>query len=307
MKTIIPTILRAIALVIIFTLLFILSSRLTTPPELTQTLTKEQVRQSTNMLPLASLIMTLMLVYLALRSRWHGWRLAGALFVICYGLYTLLGWIELLAFPAVSRNMPNGMMSGLLIAGFILTIPFSFLAVWILGKTGKYPAENEINDRLRFSPSEWIWRLAAGAVLYEIVYFTFGYFVAWRTPGLPEFYGGTDPGTFFGQLANVMRDTPWLFALQIFRGLIWTGIGCIIVRMHKGGAWETILATGLTFTVIMNASLLFPDPFMPSFVAHAHGIELVSSNFLYGIILAMFMFWKSTKQIKPTRQAPDTN
>ncbi|MGD0002941.1 MAG: hypothetical protein ABSE06_01785 [Anaerolineaceae bacterium] len=307
MKKTLFTIFRLIALVILYLALFTFASQLTTPPDLVQHMTPDQVKQSTATLPVVSLIMSLMLSYLAIRSRWHGWKLVGALFVISYGLYTFLGWIELLAFPAVSRYMPNGMLSGLLMAGLILTIPFSFLAVWILGKTGKYPSENEINDRLIFSRSEWIWRLAAGAVLYEIVYFTFGYFIAWRTPGLPEFYGGTDPGTFFGQLANVMRDTPWLFVLQIFRGLIWTGIGCIIVRMHKGRAWETILATGLTFTVIMNASLLFPDPFMPALVAHAHSIELVSSNFIYGILLAMFMFWNPAKQIKSTRQAPDAN
>ena len=153
------------------------------------------------------------------------------------------------------------------------------------------------------SASEWILKLAAGAILYVIVYFTFGYYVAWRTPGLPEFYGGTDPGTFVGQLANVMRDTPWLPALQIFRGFIWTGIGCIIIRMHKGQIWETILATGLTFTVLMNASLLFPNPFMPPVVAHAHTIELVSSNLLYGILLAGLMLWNPTKQERSAKQA----
>lgn len=148
------------------------------------------------------------------------------------------------------------------------------------------------------STAEWIWRLAVAAVLYVIVYFTFGYYVAWRTPGLPEFYGGTDPGTFLGQLANVMRDTPWLYAVALFRGLIWAGIGCIIIRMHKGKAWETVLATGLSFTVLMNAALLFPNPFFPPVVLHAHTIELVSSNFLYGILFATFMPWKLTKQMQ---------
>jgi hypothetical protein len=303
MKAILLTALRVITLVIIFTVLLTIASSATTPPELRQRMTQEQVSQSTVMLPVVSLIMALMLAYLALRSRWHGWKLVGALFAIFFGIYTLLGWFELLAFPAVSRNMPEGMISGLLIAGLILTIPFSLLAVWILGKTRKDLIENEVNDRLQMPASEWIWKLVAGAILYVIVYFTFGYYVAWRTPGLPEFYGGTDPGTFLGQLSNVMRDTPWLFALQIFRGLIWTGIGCTIIRMHKGKAWETILAIGLAFTILMNTSLLFPNPFMPPVVAHAHTIELVSSNFLYGILLSMLMLWNPTKQLRTIRDA----
>jgi hypothetical protein len=124
-------------------------------------------------------------------------------------------------------------------------------------------------------------------------------------PGLPEFYGGTDPGTFLGQLSNVARETPWLFAFQIFRGLIWTGIGCLIVGMHKGKAWETILATGLTFTVVMNASLLFPNPFLPPVVAHAHAVELVSSNFLYGVLLSALLIWNPNRQEKPSLKAND--
>ena len=179
MKTILLIILRVIALAIIFTVLLTIASSVTTPPELTQRMTQEQMRQSTVMLPVVSFIMTLMLAYLALRSRWHGWKLAGALFVIFYGLYTFLGWIELLAFPAVSRNMPEGMMSGLPIAGLMLTIPFSLLAVWILGKTRIVPAKDEVNDRLQMSTPEWVWKLAAGAILYVVVYFTFGYYVAW--------------------------------------------------------------------------------------------------------------------------------
>ena len=66
-----------------------------------------------------------------------------------------------------------------------------------------------------------------------IVYFTFGYDVAWRTPGLPASYGGPDPGTFLGQLTNVARATPWWYGVTFRRGLIWTGAGCLIIRVHS--------------------------------------------------------------------------
>lgn len=297
MKKVLLTTLSLVALVIIYIVLLTIALNITTPLELAQRMTQEQMSRSAAMLPVVSLIMTLMLAYLALRARWHGWKLAGALFLIFYVLYTFLGWIELLAFPAVASQLPEGMLTwGLLIEGLIIGIPFSLVTVWILGKTRKEAIEEEMNDRLQMPISEWIWKLVVAEIMYMIVYFTFGYYVAWRTAGLPEFYGGTDPGTFFGQLAHVMRDTPWLYALQILRGLIWGGIGCIIIRMHKGNAWETILATGLTFTVLMNASLLFPNPFFPPIVLRAHTIELVSSNFLYGILLSILMLWEPNKQ-----------
>jgi len=303
MKNILLTVLRLIALFIVYLVLFTVSSRVNNPPELQSMFTPQQLDQAVIALPIVSLIMSLVLAYLALRSRWHGWQLAGALFAILYVLSYFLGWIELLAFPAVSQNMPAGMVAGLLTSGLILAIPFSLLAVWILEKTRKIPVENQGNNRLHMPAAEWTWKITAGAILYTLVYFVFGYYVAWRTPGLPKFYGGTDPGTFPGQLANVARETPWLFVLQIFRGLIWTGIGCIIVDMHKGKAWEIILATGLSFTVLMNASLLFPNPFMPPFVAHAHMIELVSSNFVYGILLSVLLLWTPTQVLRTNRAA----
>lgn len=160
-------------------------------------MTPEQVSQSIAALPMTSLVMTLVLVYLALRSRWSSWKLAGALFIIFYGLYTLLGEIELLAFPAVSSQMPGGMIRGLPIAGLNLAVPISLLVVWTLGKTRQDTAENQLVARLRMPAFEWICKVVAGAILYVIVYFIFGYFVAWRTPGLPEFYDRTDPAHFW--------------------------------------------------------------------------------------------------------------
>ena len=300
MKKVLATILRLLALVVIYVVLFTTESRLTTPAQLAQQFTPAQMQQAAAALPAVSLIMTLMLAYLALRSRWWGWKLAGALFAIFYVIYTFLSWIELLAFPAVSRQMPPGMLSGMLLGGLILGIPFSLLAVWILGKTRRDPAADQPNERLIMSAPEWLWRAVCAALLYDIVYFTFGYFVAWRTPGLPAFYGGTDPGTFLGQLANVARQTPWLYGVAFLRGLLWTAAGCLIIRMHRGAAWETVLATGLSFTVLMNASLLFPNPFFPPAVLHAHTIELVSSNFLYGLLLAAFLLWRP----RPAVRAP---
>ncbi len=255
-------------------------------------LTPEQAATSASLLPLISLIMATMMAYLGLRSRWHGWKLAGALFLIYYIIYSFLGWIEALAFPAVSNRMPPGMATSLLTTALIIGIPFCLLEVWILGKTRPDPADAQLPPRFQMPASEWIWKATLAVVLYEIVYFTFGYYVAWRTPGLPEFYGGSDPGSFIGQLGNVLRDTPWLIALQIPRALLWMVAGCTILAMHKGKVWEAALATGLAFTVLMNAGMILPNPFFTPVVQHAHTIELFSSNLLYGILLGLLMMWR---------------
>jgi uncharacterized Tic20 family protein len=296
MKSVILTVLRVLALGVAYTVLMTFGSGLTTPPEVAKMLTPEQTAQMLSLGPLVCLIMATMMAYLGLRSRWHGWKLAGALFLIYYILYSFLGWIEVLAFPAVGNRMPPGMLTSLLTTGLVIGIPFCLLEVWILGKTRADPAEAQLPPRFQMPASEWGWKIAGATVLYVIVYFTFGYYVAWRTPGLPAFYGGSDPGSYLAQLGNVLRDTPWLYPFQLVRGLIWTGTGLIILAMHKGRTWEAALATGLSFTVLMNAGMLLPNPFFTPVVQHAHTIELVSSNLLYGILLGLLMMWKSEKR-----------
>ncbi len=293
MKRILSITLGVAVLAVIYSVLFMIGTSLTTPPELAEKMSPEAGMQAASMIPVVALIMTSTIAYLVLRSRWHGLKLAVAIFVIFFGVYTFLTQIEPLAFPAVTEQMPPGTIPGFFLAGLILTFPFSLLTVWILGKMKRNPLADESNTRLQMSASEWAWKLSAAVILYEVVYFTFGYYVAWRTPGLPEFYGGTDPGTFFGQLANVIRDTPWLFLFQLFRALVWTGIGCIIIRMHKGGAIETGFAVGLAFSLLMSATMLLPNPLMPPDVYRAHAIELVSSNFVFGILLTALLMWRT--------------
>lgn len=305
LKTALSTILRFTALTILFLVLFMLATSLTTPPEMAARLTPEQAAASMAVMPLVALLMTGILTYLALRSRWYGWKLAGALFVIFYGIYTFLSQIETAAFHAVAGRMTGETLAGFFLAGLILCLPFSLLAVWILGKARKGAPPEEQNLRLHMPASEWAWKLAAAVVLYEAVYFTFGYFVAWRNPAVPLYYGGTDPGTFVRQMSNVMRDTPWLPAFQAFRALIWSGIGLIIIRMHKGKVWETTLATGLAFAILMAAPLLFPNPIMPEAVTRAHMIELLSSNFTFGILLTVLMIWHpaASSRVKQERRS----
>jgi len=303
-KRLIMITLRLAVLAVTFIVLLAVAGSLTTSPELTARFTPEQQAQSVTVLPLVGLIMSSCLGYLAFRSRWHSWRLASALFIVLYGIYTFLSQIETAVFPAVADQLPEGILRGFFVSGLILAAPFSLLAVWILGKTRKDSSIPEVGDRLQMPLAEWLWKLAAAAVLYVIVYFIFGYYVAWRTPNLPEFYGGSDPGSFIGQLGSVVRDTAWLPFFQIFRGFIWAAIGCLIIRMHAGKAWEIALAVGITFAALISVGLLFPNPFMPPEIARGHALELSSSMLVYGILLTILMLWKPAGHMPAGKGVP---
>jgi len=226
------------------------------------------------------------MTYLILRSRWTGWRLAAAVCFVFYGVTTFMPQIESAVFLT---RLPPGMLPRLFLMGALIAAPFSVLAVLILGKRKAETVDPEPNSRLVMPASEWAWKLAVIAVAYVILYFTFGYFIAWRNPAVREYYGGIDPGSFVAQMGTVLRNTPWLVPFQILRSMFWVALALPVIRMMKGQWPETALAIGLLFSVVMNAQLLLPNPYMPEPVRMAHLVETASSNLLFGFFVGWLL------------------
>jgi hypothetical protein len=171
------------------------------------------------------------LTYLILRSRWTGWRLAATVFLVFYGVTTFMAQIESAVF--ITR-LPAGALPRLFLMGALVAAPFSALAVLILGRGKDSAADATPNARLHMPPSGWAWKLAVIALVYVVLYFTFGYFVAWQHPEVRAYYNGVDAGGFFPHMAMVLRDTPWLIPFQIVRAILWTAIALPVIRMMKG-------------------------------------------------------------------------
>jgi len=232
---------------------------------------------------------TVVLAYLILRSRWTGWTLALTIFVVMYGVTTVMGQIETAFF--VTR-LPPGMLPRLFLSGAIIAALFSPLAVVILGKTRPGVAEMESHPRLNMPVGEWVGKLTLIVIAYVVIYFAFGYFIAWKSAAVRAYYGGSDPGSFFAQLRVVVRNTPWLLPLQAARAILWAAIAVPVIRMMKGPWWEAGFAVALLFAVVMNSQLLLPNPFMPREVRMVHLVETASSNFLFGWLIVLVLEWQ---------------
>lgn len=223
--------------------------------------------------------------YVISRSRWAGWKLIVSMVLVFYGVNTLMPQIETAYF--VTR-LPPGMLPRLFIAGAIMAVVFVPLAVLIFGKL-----RSHTSSTMKLPLGPLITRLAIIVVAYVIIYFTFGYFVAWKNDAVRAYYGGGELIGFIPHLTNVLRDEPLLFLLQAFRALLWTAIAVPVIRMMKGAWWEAGLAVALLFAVT-SAQLLLPNPLMPAEVRMAHLLETVTSNFLFGwlvVFLLRSIFW----------------
>ncbi len=239
-----------------------------------------------------ALILTVLLVQVValavpiVRSRWSGWGLAATVFVVYFGTVTLLNQIESLVY--LEGKMPEGFVAGLVAMGLFTSALFAPIAVLILGRWKPAPSPDR-QEALRPGTGlgRWAWRVPAAAAIYLALYYIFGYYVAWQSPELRAYYGGTDPGSFFLQMGGIVRTLPWMLAVQFARGLGWVVLGLLVIRSMRGPWWQGGLATALIFAV-PSFYLLLPNPIMPEAVTRLHFIETLPYQLLFGFFLGWF-------------------
>ena len=135
------------------------------------------------------------------------------------------------------------------------------------------------------------WRTIAGVVLgYELLYWTAGTLV-W--PFVANFY------------ANKPLPAAALVAtLQVPRALIFAAAAWPWLRTEPRHApW----VLGAAFAVIGGIAPMFPEnPYMPSDVRFAHGIETSVSNSLFGLLVGWLLRAKAASPSRQARSADST-
>jgi hypothetical protein len=126
------------------------------------------------------------------------------------------------------------------------------------------------------------------ACLYDLVLYL-GYFIAWKNPAVPAYYGGIDEGSFFAHMTAVFTTVPWFEPFQALRAMLWALLALPVIRMMKGRWQETAITVGLLFAVLMNSQLLLPTPLMPEAVRMTHLLETASSNFIFGCLIVWLL------------------
>jgi hypothetical protein len=295
MKAVVLVLLRIVILAGLYFICFSIVSAVLIPRTSQNSSTGNEATLVLSLL-VVSFLNASVLSYVILRSRLAGWKLALSAFVIFFGATTFMSQMETAVFVT---SLPPGMLPRIVLSGLVVALIFCPLAVLILGKR-KGDETSDPTSRLHMPPSQWLLRLSLIAFCYVIIYFTFGYFIAWKNPAVRAYYQGNDPGDFVTQIKSVFRNSPWLPPFQFLRGLLWTGLALPVIRTMKGHWLEAALAIGLCFAVFMSALLLIPNPIMPSEVRMAHLLETASSNFLYGwLVVLLLVGWRTTSVVHP--------
>lgn len=294
-------ILKIILLTIVMFILFIIGTSLVGfGPENMQTMNEADAAAEQGMAALNLLVVcgidVLILVWFILRSRLSGFHLVLVTALLYYSIKTFMSQIEAWYFMS---NITPEMLPKLFLMSVPVALFFPLIAVPILGKFRKdHTNKNDQKNQLLMSAVDWIWKTALLAVVvYPLLYFGFGYFIAWRNPELRAFYHGTDPGNIFAHMANVFSTDPWLYFFQILRGLIWVALAVIIIRSMRDSAFKMALFVAIIFSLLMNDSLLIPNPLMPSDIRWTHFIETTSSNFIWGWLVVTLLVWHPKRRL----------
>lgn len=226
------------------------------------------------------------LSYFILRSRWHGWTLAGAMFVGMYGISTVASQIESIVF--LSNKLPHGMVRAIFVQGAIAAALFAPLAVLLLGKWRVTTAEAASPGRARMAAASAAWRVAFLVLAFLFLYMFFGYFVAWQNPELRRYYAGQEWPTFFDSLKGNWLNSRWIFLLQSFRALLYIAFVYPLIRMLHVARWESAIVTAL-FLSAWTTILLLPNPLMPASVARSHFWETLGFSLVFGTLLGWLL------------------
>jgi hypothetical protein len=243
--------------------------------------TVEEPQVAPASLLLVPLLHAVALSWPILRSRWTGWRLVGAVFLLFYGVTTLLVAIEAVYLP---DTLPLDLVVRLVVNGGITAAIFSVLAVLIHGRMkedekpqGPSPQPAiPLNCAQNLPWTSYIWRLALVGLGWVALFILFGAFVF-----LP--LAGRLAAADLAAYSNL--ETPaWVLPFQVLRGVLWAVLSLPVTRMMKGRMWETGLAVALLVLVLMGANLLGPTG-LPAGLQVAHFVEVFGESFVFGWIV----------------------
>lgn len=201
---------------------------------------------------------------LAQRARVRWAELALLLFVAFFFLAVGMMMIETLYFND-SVRMPTDQLVSWGEQGVIVAAVTGIVGALLFHPAAEEPAS---------VPAGIFWRLVWLSLIYVVLYYTAGFFIAWQSAAVRAFY------------SNMSIPLGPTVLLQLGRGFLWALISLFIVTRIKGSLTSRALIMGALFSVVTAIQLLYPNAMMPAAVRLAHLAEVGTSEFVYGFVAA---------------------
>lgn len=221
------------------------------------------------------LVNSIAIVYLNCRFELKGWKRILSTATVVYGIQIFMTqmetWIFREAFPTIDKHE----LTRLFVMGFFVIHAASAFAalLWKKKTVTVYVAQSSLIDK------SWYYKLPLLSIVYMLLYFFFGRYVAFQSEALREFYA-TSLGTI---------DTNGLIVTQVFRGALWVLLCMPVLLWLKASRAEKVMATSLLLALLPTILLFFPNPFMPHEIRMYHFVEVSLSNGIFGALVALVL------------------
>jgi len=266
-------ILQVLGLTLIGLVVNIFSSAITPKPEIVRAAQATADAQTMLLLLIDRFVVAIIFALLLENTLLRGWKLAALMFWSVFGITTFMMQIETIIYGSAFPGLSTADVLLLVLTALVGTILFIPLAMLVMNR---WKGESAVTKPL--FKKDYLPRLAIIAVIYPMIYFCFGYFVAWQSAAVREFYAHS----------SITTAQPLLTIIQIARGALWVIAALPLLVMFEK-RWFTILAIAVSFSLLPSISLILPNPLMPAAVAHAHFIEISSSMALFGALTGWIM------------------
>lgn len=238
---------------------------------------------------LLGLINTGLIIGMIISSRWHGWGLALLLGLAYYGSFTFITQIETWYFFTSTTLTPE-LIPRLFLMGLSIPLIYIPLAIVICNKWKKGDSNNMGAKYMHMPLKQMLLKLGVLAIIYVVIYWLAGYFIAWQNPELRAFYGS--PGEilpFYAHTVERFSNSPDLFLLQLARGILFAIIAMPLIIGSRVKPWATALLVAFLLGVPHLVHIM-PNPLMPAAsVRLSHMIETATSTFVYGLIIVWLL------------------
>ena len=235
--------------------------------------------------PLPALFITCLLnagvvLWVTHRTSLTGKELGVLVFVVVFGVMFFLPQLDTVYFKE-TLGIAWGVIGATLASGIGVG--------WVSAKTViKYQEERgmaEERSQMKVAIVPPMTKLLLLAMVYVVLYYLLGYFIVWQSSAARLFYSGTQEIAPFW--VHMRRQESGLFILQIVRGLLWGWIGYVVsAHILQASLRERMILVGLALSVGLAFPILVPNPYMPWSVRQVHFVELLTENFLFGVLAA---------------------
>ena len=206
-------------------------------------------------------------------------------FSLLFGTQFVMSQIEAWAFQsAVGMNSKEMLQT--VVGGFFFALLVS--ALLIFTQRGKVQATSD-GSLIQLTIGKV---LLLVVVVYPLLYWLAGYFIAWQFQAIRQYYTGAanNEGIVAGFWGFFVDG---LYFLQVGRAFLWFLLAWPFLHYFRGSRLQGALLLGALFSVLHCAQLLLPNPYMPVEIRYPHLLETASSTFIWGFVVAWVLLEKA--------------